>query len=202
MVFDDFVLDIAALQNSGQAELVDDAAIVNKASGSVIQFDGHRDMVKLGRLTEFEDSEQIAFKVEFTRDEADGSVQRLVWNKGHIGLTLAGDGLIAHVANNDGKFTEGFRVDNIGLNDTDAHQITLMVDQVSDRMQVVVDGTVVIDETNTDFDFIDTHGGREWGWTLGFARNRFVDGEISEFAIDDDVQFIDTQTMPVDDLFA
>ncbi|MGJ5620523.1 hypothetical protein, partial [Sulfitobacter sp. MF3-043] len=201
MVFDDYVLDIATLSNNEQTSLIGDAAIVNTASGSAIQFDGNRDMVKLGRLAEFEDSEQIAFTVEFTRDEADGSSQRLVWNKGNFGLAVSRDGLIAYVANNDGKFTKGFRADNIGLNDTDAHQITLMVDQVSDHLQVVVDGAVVIDETNTDFDFIDANGGEEWEWTLGTANNRFVDGEISAFAIDDDVQFIDIQAAQAEDLF-
>ncbi len=198
MVFDDFVLDIANLSTNGQAKLVGDATVVDTASGPVIQFDGNKDLVKFGRLTEFEDSEQIAFTVEFTRAEADGSVQRLVWNKGHVGLTLTGDGLIAHAANNDGKFTKGFYVKDLGLNDTETHTITFMVDQNADRLQVLVDGDVVLDETNTDFDFVDAHGGKEWGWDLGFARNRYIDGEVSAFAIDDEVVFVDT-ALPHDD---
>ena len=188
MVFDDFVLDIAGLPDNGQATLKGDAAIVNTGSGPVIHFDGHKDLVKMGRLNQFEDSEQIAFTVEFTRDEADGSMQRLVWNKGHVGLTLTGDGLVAHAENNDARFGKGFEVKNIGLNDTDTHTITLMVDQVTDRLQILVDGNVVLDETSTDFDFV---GGREFGWNLGFGWNRYIDGEVSAFAIDDEVQFID-----------
>ena len=97
-------------------------------------------------MQQFENSEQIAFNVEFARDEADGSSQRLVWNHRKVGLTLTDDGLIAHVRNNDNPFYEGFRVDNLGLNDTDVHQISLMVDQASDRLQVLVDGNVVLDE--------------------------------------------------------
>ncbi|NOE35820.1 right-handed parallel beta-helix repeat-containing protein [Ruegeria sp. HKCCD7318] len=192
MVFDDFVLDIASLPQDGSAKFIGDVSVVDTASGPVLQFDGDRDMVKLGRLQEFENSEQLAFTVEYTRAEADGSEQRLVWNKGHVGLTLSGDGLIVHVGNNDDKFGKGFRVDNIGLNDTDAHRITVLVDQEADKLQVLVDGNLVLEETNIDFDFV---GGREYGWNLGFKWNRNVDGEISDFAIDDEVAFIDTYTV-------
>ncbi|WP_320178743.1 right-handed parallel beta-helix repeat-containing protein [Roseovarius pacificus] len=198
MVFDDFVLDIAGLPENGQAKLRDDATVVDTASGPAILFDGQQDRVELGRLHQFEESEQIAFTVEFTRAEADGSAQRLVWNKGHVGLTLVGDGLKAHVKNNDGKFYEGFAVDDLGLNDTDTHQITLMVDQVTDQLQVLVDGQLVLNETNTDFDFVGSNGGTEWGWNIGL-RNRDVDGLVSGFAIDDDVQFVDTSAGLVDD---
>ena len=198
MVFDDFVLDIAGLPGNGQAQLKGDATVVDTASGPAIQFDGHRDQVKIGRLREFENSEQLAFTVEFTRDKADGSQQRLIWNKEHVGLTVYKDGLKAHVKNNDGKFHEGFIAKNLGLNDTETHEITLMVDQVSDRLQVLVDGQVVLDETNTDFDFV---GGREWGWDLGFQYNRHIDGQVSSFAIDDEVQFVDVMGSAGADLF-
>ena len=200
MVFDDFVLDIAGLPSNKQAALKGDATIVDTASGPAIQFDGFKDFAKIGRLEQFEDSDQLAFTVEFARDTADGSTQRLVWNHQKIGLTLTDDGLIAHVQNNDAKFHKGFVAKNIGLNDTDTHQITMMVDQTTDRLQVIVDDQLVIDETGTDFDFIGA-GGREWGWNLGTPWGRYVDGEISAFAVDDEVQFVD-HIAPVDDLFA
>ncbi len=200
MTFDDFVLDIGALAGNGQADFRGDAAVVDTGSGSAIHFDGNRDVVKMGRLKQFENSEQIAFNVEFTRDEADGSSQRLVWNHRKVGLTLTDDGLIAHVRNNDDPFHKGFRVDNLGLNDADTHTISLMVNQASDRLQVLVDGNLVLDETNTDFDFVGGDG-NEWGWNLGTGWGNYIDGEVTSFAIDDDVQFIDSP-MISDDFFA
>ncbi len=198
MVFDDFVLDIAGLPGNDQAVLKGDAQVVDTASGPVVHFDGYKDQLKIGRLTEFEGSEQLAFTVEFARDEADGSAQRLVWNKGHVGLTLVGDGLKAHVRNNDGKFHKGFEAKNLGLNDTEKHEITLMVDQVADRLQVLVDGQVVLDETGVDFDFV---GGGEWGWDIGFSHNRYADGDLSAFAVDDEVQFVDYSGMQIVDVY-
>lgn len=189
MVFDDFVLDIAGAANSGQAIFKGDAIVVDTQNGPAIHLDGSDDYVKLGRLNEFEASDQLAFTVEFARDVADGSAQRLVWNHKKIGLTLTDDGLIAHVANNDAKFHKGFKATNIGLNDTEMHEIMVLVDQSSDRLQVLVDGQVVIDRSDVDFDF---SGGREYGWTLGTPWGRDVEGTISKFAIDDEVQFVDT----------
>ncbi len=197
-VCDDFILDIAGLPGNGEADLLGDASVVNTASGPAIHFDGQGDAVKLGRLQQFESSDKLAFTVEFTRDQADGSEQRLVWNKGRVGLTLDDDGLIAHVQNNDAKFSKGFRVDNIGLNDTDTHQITLIVDETADRLQVLVDDVLVLEETSVDFDFVDAHGGKQWGWNLGSTRKYNVDGEISHFAVDDDVAFIDSPVTPDD----
>ncbi|TMV07006.1 hypothetical protein FGK63_12890 [Ruegeria sediminis] len=188
----DFVLDLAELLNGNQGELRGDAAVLDTPTGPAIHFDGYGDSVRLGRLEQFEHSEQLTFTVEFTRNEADGSEQRVVWNKGHVGLTLEDDGLVAHVANNDARFTRGFKVDNIGLNDTDMHRITVMVDQNADRLQIVVDGAVVLEETNTDLDFVDAFGGRQRGWELGTTHSRHVDGQISEFSVDDDVAFLDT----------
>ncbi len=199
LVFDDFVLDMAALGSNDQGDLRG-AYMVETDTGPALQFDGDGDRVKIGRLTEFEESEQLAFTVEFTRDEADGSDQRLVWNKGHVGLTLTDDGLIAHVATESGSFA-GFEVENIGLNDTETHEIVLMVDQDADRLQVIVDDVLVLDETDTDFNIIEgSHEGRHWGWNLG-TKSREVDGQISAFAIDDDVDFVNPAAFEGDGLF-
>ncbi|WP_420587362.1 right-handed parallel beta-helix repeat-containing protein [Ruegeria sp.] len=189
MVFDDFVLDIAGLPGNDQASLKGDTFVADTGSGPALQFDGKDDYVNIGKLPEFGDSGQIAFTVEYSRDEADGSSQRLVWNHTKVGLTITGDGLIAHVGSDDVKFHKGFASGDIGLNDTESHTITVLVDEDADRLQVLVDGEVVIDETSVDFDF---SGGRDRAWTLGTAWGRDVDGEITAFAIDDDVQFVDT----------
>ena len=73
-----------------------------------------------------------------------------------------------------------------------------MVDQVADRLQVLVDGQVVLDETGVDFDFV---GGGEWGWDIGFSHNRYADGDLSAFAVDDEVQFVDYSGMQIVDVY-
>ncbi|MCK8465071.1 right-handed parallel beta-helix repeat-containing protein [Aliiroseovarius sp. S1339] len=185
--FDDHVLDFANLEDNASVEMNGDAFVKDASS---IVFDGNRDYVDLGRFEDLEDSEQIAFTVEYARDEADGSKQRLIWNHKKVGLTIDDDGLIVHVANNDAKFHKGFEVEDLGLNDTDLHRVSVIVDQDSDRLQVIVDDTVVLDETDTDFDFVGAGGG-EWGWSIGTKWSRFFDGEVTDFRVDDDVDFVE-----------
>ncbi len=194
MVFDDYVLDIANLADgtakAWKTGLKGDAVVVDTAQGPVVQLDGNDDWVKIGRRKEFEDSDQLAFSVDFTSDPNATGPQKLVWNHMKFGLSLTKDGgLSALVDSNGKKFHQGFKFDNLDLNDGNKHNITLMVDQVDDHLQILVDDVLVLDDTSRDFDFT---GGREWGWSLGTAWSGDFDGEISYFAIDDDVQFVDT----------
>ena len=62
-----------------------------------------------------------------------------------------------------------------------------MVDQDTDRLQILVDGAVVLDETNTDFDFA---GGQERDWYVGDS--------VDTFAIGEEAPFVE----PYSDLFA
>lgn len=192
-VFDDFVLDISTGLNSDQVSKVEgDARVAFDGSDYAIVFDGEGGSVNLGRLTEFEQSEQIAFTIEFARNEADGSEQRLVWNHKKLGLSLKEDGLIVKVG------AESFRVDDLGLNDVDTHRISVLLDQDSDRLQVLVDDKLVFDETETDLDFVGG-GGHEWGWKIGTPWSRYVDGVVTDFRIDDDVAFIDDAVLVLGD---
>ena len=186
-VIDDYTLDIASLV--GSSALKDDTQVVGTPEGDVIQLDGKADYVQVGRLQQFEQSEQISFSVDFTRDHADGSTDKLVWNHMKYGLMLRKDGLKINVATADGS-SKWFEAKNIGLNDLEEHNATVIIDSAIDRLQVIVDGDVVIDETSTDFDFVG-NGGREWGWKLGGAWGRWFDGEISDFSVDASADFYD-----------
>ena len=186
-VIDDYTLDIASLV--GTSALRDDTQVVGTPDGDVIQLDGKADYVQVGRLQQFEQSEQITFSVDFTRDQANGSTDKLVWNHMKYGLMLRKDGLKINVATADGS-SKWFEAKNLGLNDLEEHNATVIIDSATDRLQVLVDGDVVLDETGTDFDFVG-NGGREWGWKLGGAWGRWFDGEISDFSVDASADFVD-----------
>lgn len=185
-LFDDYVLDIAAtLEDSEQVfKAKDDAHVEFDGSDYCIVFDGDKDAVRLGQIEEFEDSAHIAFSVGFARAEADGSEQRVIWNHQKLGLSVVDDGLIAMVG---GKH---FVVDDLGLNDTEQHQISVIVDQDSDRLQVLVDDLLVLDADDQDLDFVG-RGGHEWGWKIGTPWSREVNGTVTDFRIDDDIAFVE-----------
>jgi parallel beta-helix repeat protein len=184
-VLDDYVLNLAKLAKTA---FVDNAKIITVGTEKVISLDGTKDYVDLGRLTAFEKSEQIAFEVNFSRDVADGKEARLVWNHQKYGLTLNGDGLMIQVA----TAREGFKtisVGNLGLNDTDNHVIRVIMDGVSNRLQVILDGKVVLNTSSTDLKFIGA-GGYEAGWMLGTPWDRCFKGEISDFKIEAKADFV------------
>jgi len=77
----------------------------------------------------------------------------------------------------------------------------VLVDAETDRLQVVVDDVLVLDEQGTDFDFVGA-GGREWGWSLGTAWNRWFEGEVYDFQVSDDFAFVQTPETADDAILA
>jgi hypothetical protein len=189
-----FKLDFTNIQNTNTITFHDNAHVVTTPIGTAITFDGKKDYVSLGRLTDFEDSQKIAFSVDFTSDSIKGGAERLVWNHVKVGLTLEADGLRVHVANEDNQnFSSGFKISGFDLHDGNRHNVTIMVDAETDRLQVVVDDILLLDEQGTDFNFVGA-GGHEWGWSLGTAWNRWFEGEVHEFQVSNDFEFIESMT--------
>lgn len=193
LLLDGYRLDFASLPGSDTVRLHYDTHVVETEDGPALVFDGTRDFVSLGRLTEFEASQRLAFSVDFTSGNPDSGAERLVWNHFKVGLTLEGDGLRVHVQNAQGHFNEGFYVDDLGLNDGERHSATVMVDAETDRLQVVVNDVLVLDERDTDFDFVGASG-FEWGWSLGTVWNRWFEGQVHDFQVSDDFTFVETPT--------
>jgi hypothetical protein len=190
---DGYVLDFATIATSDTIKLHDNAQVIDTPNGPSLSFDGKRDFVELGRLTEFEASQKIAFSVDFTSDNASNRAERLVWNHEKIGLSLEGDGVRVHVGNNASKFDEGFLVSGLGLNDGRQHSATVLIDAETDQLQILIDDVLVLNKEDTDFDFVGA-GGYEWGWSLGTAWNRWFEGEVHEFQVTDQFDFIETVT--------
>ena len=184
---DDVILDIANLEGNNRV-LRDDARVVEKADGtSLIDFDGENDHARLGRLQDVEDSNQLAASIDFAQAKADGSDSRLFWNNKKLGIKIDDDGFLVRAATADEGF-KGFRVKDIGLNDTDQHNAIVILDTDADRLQVIIDGVVFLDETDTDFEF-DDFGGQQPAWTLSAVHKRFFEGEISDFRVDASADF-------------
>jgi len=196
-----YKLDIASVETSSDIEVVGDAHVTGTGRDRALSFDGEGDSVALGRLTEFEASQRLAFTVDFTNDDTDGEGQRLVWNHLKLGLTLKDDGLHAHVGNDDKHFSKGFKVEGLGLDDGKKHSATVMVDAQADRLQIVVDDVLVFEETETDFDFVGA-GGREWGWSLGTAWTSGFEGEVHGFEVTDAFDFVETAPVQEDPMLA
>ena len=179
-VLDDYVANFVSMV--GTTALRGNALVKN----GVLELDGTGDYANLGHLSQFEKSDALSFSIDFSRDVADGGVEKLVWNHQKIALVLRGDGLFVKVAGEDGKF-KLFSSGDLDLNDTDKHSISVIVDSDSDRIQVIVDGDIAIDRSDIDLD-LGRAPGRDW--LLGGAKWGYgIDGDITGFQIEADASF-------------
>jgi len=191
---DDFVSDFAQLTAK---QLHDDAYVTTTGSDSEVHLDGDDDYVNLGRLTEFENSQQLSFSVDFQRGTVDGGRQRIVMNQKKIALDVDGDGLEIRVKQVDTGFKEAISIDNLGLDDTDLHQVIVMIDAVTDRLQVVLDGALVLDKQDSDIELVGI--GPERGWKIGTQWKADFDGEVHDFRMDASAEFVSEQLLVSDD---
>lgn len=176
-------------------------ARLDEASGRPkVNLDGKQDFVALGRLEDYEDSDQLTVSVEFTRNDTSEVQERLVWNHQKFGLALEGDGLRVLVANDERPFWEGFKIHDLGLNDTESHSITVTLDSETDQLQVVVDGDMVFETSDVDLDVV-ANPAQQWGWTLGSAWNHDFDGQITNLSISDEAVFADENAIEDQGLF-
>ncbi len=121
--------------------------------------------VKLGRLQDFEDAGQLAVELDFNRLEADGSTGRLLWNHTRLGVELKGDSLEFLVGTADGG-VERVLIRDLGLNDTESHNLRLYIDTEQDVLRGVLDGQEIVRLGNVDFD-MGSSADYQWGWTVG-----------------------------------
>ena len=181
-VLDDYVTKFASLV--GTTAMKGNAFVQN----GVLHLDGKGDFVNLGNPAKFDASDDLSFSIDYSRDVANGSQARLVWNQDKLGLVLKGDGLFIKVAGEDGKF-KLFSSGNLGLNDTEHHNVRVIVDSATDHLQVIVDGKIAIDRSDIDLDIGHVTG---HDWLLGGAKwGTGLDGEISNFRLEADTQFFD-----------
>lgn len=184
-------LEFATGTASEHVGLHGDTHLAKEAESASLVFDGLEDSASLGRLTEYVGANRIAFSVDFVSGNTNGGTERLVWNHTKLGLTLEGDGIRVHARNNDDDFHRGFEVDNLGLSDGNQHNATVMVDTVEDRLQIVVDHVLVLDEQDVDFD-LGNPNDYDWGWSLGAGWGRWFEGEVHEFQVSDNFEFVHT----------
>lgn len=179
-----FVLDVT---DPAMAKFLRGATATPTADGVKVRFDGDGDCIHIGRRSEYEASDQIGFSVNFSREEGATGTERLVWNHGKLGLTLKDGGLVMEVRGADGKL-KAFNFRDLGLDDIDSHNVTVMLDDRADRLQVVVDDRVILDKRGIDFE---VNSGQEWGWMLGTPWDRHFNGDITDFRLGDRFAFVE-----------
>lgn len=184
---DDYIFDTATLDAN---QIKGGAQILGTEDDSYVQLNGGKDYIKIGRLEEFEAAQALSFEVSFAKEAATDQNMRLVWNHTHLGLEVTDSGLVLFVDNLDAPFYKGIHIDDLGLDDTELHEARVIVDSSTDRIQVLLDDKLVYEEIGQRDIELAQGDGRQWGWTLGSAwKNDYV-GEVHDFRIEANADFV------------
>lgn len=193
LLHDGFVLDPIA--DPARIRLINDSRLVLEDGGYTIRHEFEGSAAHLGRLEPFEASQQLGFSVEYSNFVSGG---RLVWNHLKVGLEVYESRLrVAIQTAEDG--VAWLSVDAPGLAGNSGNRVTVLADAEADRLQVIVNDRVVLDETETDIDFVGA-GGREWGWYLGAPWGDQFSGDIHDFRVSDRFEFLEVLSVPEDTL--
>lgn len=145
------------------------------------------DAVSLDSLPDFAASTRLGLSVSFTRDVVSSETVQLIGSAPNVTLELAGDGLVVSVATAGARQAE-FAVDHLEFGTGGEDEVTVLVDTDEDRLQVIVNDILVLEETGTDFWFGSDPGAN---WTLGGATETGTgfDGTIRRYSLYDDFDF-------------
>ena len=166
------------------------AEIVDGTDGASIRLSGDGGMVHLGDLGRPEDDGTVTVDLTFDRDGMLDGSERLVWNHRTFGIELREDKVSVLASTADGSITR-FHAEIEGIGDDNPHHLRVSIDSDLDRIQIVVDGQVVLDDSSRDLDLAavsEVHDHHHW--TLGTPWGDWFDGEITGLVIADDAVFV------------
>ena len=184
------VFDLDASDLSG-AKVTKAAGLVADGDGVSVRLAGDGGFVDLGDLGRPEDDGSITVDLSFDRDGTMTGAERLLWNHGTFGVELS-DGHVTVLAGTaDGRLAR-FKAEAEAIDSNDPHHLRISVDSDLDRIQIVVDGNVVLDDDSHDLALSRvTEASDSHDWTVGTAWNRWFDGDITGLVIADDAVFVD-----------
>lgn len=186
-VLDDYIVAFTEL---AEYQLKSGAEVVTQGDDSHIKLSNSKDYVSLGRMHEFESTNELSFSVDFNKESADGGDMRLVWNHTHIGLATTEDGLQLYLGQKDNPFHKSIYIDDLGLDDTEMHQVRVIVNDTTDHVQVILDGDLVYDEIGERDIEVSQEGSNQWGWMIGTPWGHHFKGEIHDFRIEAEADFV------------
>ena len=180
--FDRLLLDDAAMLALRPTQLWGASKVQTVGDDTVLTFGGRGSEVRLDVIDSFRDADQIAFTLDYKRAAPDIFSSGLVRNGGQLDLSQTGDGLILQVA----TATEGLKrydIRNLGLRDTDPHEVSVLFDPVNDQLKLYLDEVLVFRDDTTDLVMVNPQGAAREGWVLG----RGFTGTIEEFDLSENI---------------
>ena len=152
-------------------------------TGKAVRLDDSASNIKFERNDEIYGNEELSFSLNFKKDAgAENATGQLVYFAGGLFINLNSSGGLDVSSTNEGGSTK-LNTGDLGLNDSEWHQITVTVSEITGKATLYVDGAEV---KTADLTGTAQRADGSWGIHLGnpFGKGSFTDGLI------DDVQFL------------
>ena len=156
----------------------------------LLDFDGGYGVLGLGRLDKPQLDGSLTADIVIDPGDMSGR-QHLLWNHMNFGVEIAGSELRVFAHTEDEGF-KSYRTSSAPLEVDGEHRIIVAVASDLDRIQIVIDGEVVLDQIDEGLN-IAARGtdAYDWGWSFGVGWDSGIDGTVSEIALYDDALFHD-----------
>ena len=167
------------------------ASLTTDAGGeTALSIDDTGGYVKLGRMQEYEGSQQFSVEIDFTRADPE-AFDMLLWNHGRLGIAMQDDDLLINLGQADAAFYKGLRLNDLEIDHTEAQTLRVIVDGEDDRIQVILNEEVVADDRGFDIDLV-KDGLSQFGYMVGSPWSATFEGDVSGITFDDSADFIPT----------
>lgn len=191
-----FKLNISEL-DSETVRLVGDAHVEPTQGGFGVHFDGVGDFVRFGDIDEHLSSSSLSLDISFKFSDPVDSAQGLVSFGANFQIGIGSDTIELLMAESNADAGKAkYTVEGINLADGDFHDLSFSASGENDRILLVLDGEVVINDLYLDFDLQFPSSEKAWwkkGWALADGGRTFDDfaGVVSSFSISDINAFLD-----------
>ena len=165
-----------------------DVTLLQDADGAVLDFAGSGGTARLDGMGEPQADGTMTATFTIDREGDMGDAARLLWKHMSFGVEVKGEEIRVRAATED----EGFKVYRAkadSLDEEGERQITVAIDSDLDRIQIVVDGEVVLDEIDEGLNIAHQIKDRDYDWTFGTGYGHWFEGQVTDLRIYDDALF-------------
>ena len=151
----------------------------------VFVFEGDRSALNLGKLDDYRDTDELTVNVNYVLDEND-KMANLFNNHMRLAVSIEEDVMVLRVATRDEGYKR-YEIEGLEVETGEEQQLAIAIDRDEDRLQVVLNDEIILNDTETDF--VHRDGLHNWGWTLGSPWHNSIDGTVAAFNLSDRAQF-------------
>ena len=163
-----------------------------------IRMNGDGGYARLVGLDNPENDGAFTVSLSYMQDDP-GASARLLWNHQTFGIEVKSEVVRVYTKVEGSDRMKVFAAKADSLDEAGERNISVAIDSDLDRIQIVVDGEVVLDDTSkADIDLRDGDGGYDWGWWIGTPWNRWFDGEVTGLTVQDEAMFEPPEFHPDD----